>query len=271
MTDRKHIADQITAYLSGDLGPDERAAIENHLADCPACRNEFQALANVWNAAGGLPEEYPSERLKSRFYAALDAYESALRGAENVQSSVRPKWFGSLLHPKPAVRFALAGALLIAVFAAGYQLHAPAVDESEIAQLRDEVRTVNHLLTVSLLRQQSASERLQGVNRSSRMEKTDPEITAALLQTFQHDPNVNVRLAALDALAHDLGQKEIRQELLSALQTQSSPMVQIAIIDLMVQAGEKQSAGVMKQMLQKGDVNKVVRKRIEDGLVQLNS
>jgi HEAT repeat protein len=171
----------------------------------------------------------------------------------------------------PTVRFALALTLILVGAVVGYRLRGDSVNESQIAQIRDEVRTVNRLLTVSLLRQQSASERLQGVNRSYKLDDVDTEITNALLLAFKHDPNVNVRLAALDALSRNISQQDVRHELITAIQTQSSPMVQIAIVDLMVQIREKQSTDVLKQMLQKSDVNDAVKKRIEQGIQQLNS
>jgi hypothetical protein len=271
MTNDKHIDDRLLAYLSGNLDASAGRIVEEHLASCESCRKELASLGGVWNAIGRLPEEQPGEGLRSRFYEAMRAYEAALQGTAFSPAKQARRWYESLVPRSPAIRFATALLLLVVAGAIGYRMRGGGVEAAEMSQLRDEVRSVNHLLTVSLLRQQSASERLQGVNRSSRMERVDPEIAAALLQTFKHDPNVNVRLAALDALSRDIDEPEIRTELLAALQIQSSPMVQIAIIDLLVQAGEKQSTGVLKQMLQKADVNTVVKKRIEAGIQELNS
>ena len=56
---------------------------------------------------------------------------------------------------------------------------------------------MRQLVTLSLLQQQSAGDRLQGVNWSYRVEQPDTAVLAALLTTVNHDPNVNVRLAAV--------------------------------------------------------------------------
>ena len=50
------------------------------------------------------------------------------------------------------------------------------------------------------MQQQSASDRLRGVNYAYRVEQSDPEVLGALLTTVNHDPSVNVRLAAVDAV-----------------------------------------------------------------------
>jgi len=45
MTDRW--MDRLSEYLDGDLAPGERAALEAHLADCPACRATLDDLRRV--------------------------------------------------------------------------------------------------------------------------------------------------------------------------------------------------------------------------------
>ena len=270
MTNEQHIQDQLAAYLSGNLETEEVTRINEHIAVCDSCRKEFQLLGGIWNSMGDIAEERPSALLRTRFYAAMNAYESGLQETASYSRQSR-KWYEGFFPPAPAVQFALAVVLIIIGVFAGYRLRGDSVNEAQIVQIRDEVRTVNRLLTVSLLQQQSASDRLQGVNRSYQLEYTDPEITTALLETFKHDPNVNVRLAALDALSRNIGQPEIRNELISAFQAQSSPLVQIAMIDLMVQIREKSSVDVLKQMQSKSGVNDAVKKRIEQGIQQLNS
>ena len=36
--------EQLSAYLDGELAPDERATLERHLTDCPACQEELRQL-----------------------------------------------------------------------------------------------------------------------------------------------------------------------------------------------------------------------------------
>ena len=51
---------------------------------------------------------------------------------------------------------------------------------SEVAQLRGEMYNMRQMVTLSLLQQQSASDRLRGVNWSYRVEQPDSEVLAAL-------------------------------------------------------------------------------------------
>jgi len=59
---------------------------------------------------------------------------------------------------------------------------------------------MKQMVMLSLLKQQSASERLRGVNWSYQIEQPDEQVLSALLRALDSDPNVNVRLAAVDAL-----------------------------------------------------------------------
>ncbi|RLK61574.1 anti-sigma factor family protein [Actinokineospora cianjurensis] len=52
-----HETPLLGAYALGVLDDDERAAVQRHLADCAECRVELEALEEVRDMAGELPEE----------------------------------------------------------------------------------------------------------------------------------------------------------------------------------------------------------------------
>jgi hypothetical protein len=116
----------------------------------------------------------------------------------------------------------------------------------EIHALRDEVRSLSRLVTLSLLKQDSASERLRGVSFGREAGSGDDRVLQALLDTLRHDPDVNVRLAAVDALAPALAQPAVRGQLVQEVGAQRSPMVQIALIDMLL---ARDRAGTQRQLL----------------------
>jgi HEAT repeat protein len=178
---------------------------------------------------------------------------------------------GWLIPRQPAVQFALVLGVLVVGGFIGYGLRENGAKIDEMAQLREEVRSVSRLLIVSLLQQQTAAERLQGVSWTYKVEDHDPEITGALLQALTADPNVNVRLAALDALSRNLGDPGVRGGLVKAIGKQSSPLIQLAIVDVVVKSDIKESGDALRQILGKPGVDATVRKRIEDALQQLTT
>jgi HEAT repeat protein len=139
-----------------------------------------------------------------------------------------------------------------------------------VAKLREEVHNMYQLVTISLLQQQSASERLRGLSWSQRVSQPDPEVLSALLQVLNYDPNVNVRLAAVDALSQFSGQQNVRQGLIQGLTRQASPLVQIALIDLLVSLHERNSVDTLKHLVKDQRLNESVKQRAEWGLKQLS-
>lgn len=59
----RHYATELSDYLDGDLGPEERAELEAHLADCPACAGTLAELRIVVDAAARAPELPPEHDL----------------------------------------------------------------------------------------------------------------------------------------------------------------------------------------------------------------
>lgn len=84
----------------------------------------------------------------------------------------------------------------------------------------------------------------------------------ALLATLNNDPNVNVRLSTLDALTHLANHPEVRQGLIQSISQQDSPLMQLAIADLMLKLQEKRSVSQLKELLKQKNLDHSVRDKI---------
>jgi len=100
--------------------------------------------------------------------------------------------------------------------------------QTQLNEMRQELGAMRQMVALSMLQQGSASQRLEGVSWSTRLPEPDPKVLSALFHTLRFDSNVDVRLAALDALGRYAGRPEIRSELVDVLPNQQSPLVQIA-------------------------------------------
>jgi hypothetical protein len=101
------------------------------------------------------------------------------------------------------------------------------------------------------------------------MEPADEEVLSALVDTLNHDGNVNVRLAALDALKHFGSRPNVRQGLRRALLRQDSPLVQIALIDWAVETKDRGSLDLLRKLKQQSELHPTVQTRLAraiDGL-----
>jgi anti-sigma factor RsiW len=252
-------------YWDGKLDEADRLILEAHVERCTDCRAEAEQLREVWTRLGELAGEIaPSAQVRTRFYDRLEAYRMGV--AEQQQApKANVVTMPARRHWIPAVA---AAAALVAGFFGGYFVDARR-DNGQISQLRGEVSNMRQLVALSLLQQQNASDRLQGVNWAYRVERSDTEVLSALLYAVNHDPNVNVRLAAVDAMKTFAESPTARRGLVQAIAKQESQMVQIALIDELVELKEAQARPALQGLVKNASVNGEVRDRAEWALGRL--
>ncbi|HUX67479.1 MAG TPA: HEAT repeat domain-containing protein [Terriglobales bacterium] len=274
MTGCEQAADLLPEWWQNQLQAPERAAdrvwLHHHLQECADCA----ALSAFWHKLGELPAAAPDPSQRQRFDQMLAAYQQGLESAAAAPlAPPRRPWLSALaFRPLPALAAAL---LLVAGLAAGWFARgarlapAPAsADAQQIAELRDQVQNTRQLVVLSLLQQQSASDRLQGVSYSNRLQGTDPQVLQALLQTLKYDSSPDVRLAVVDALARRADDPGIQKGLVEAFHYQNSPLVQIALVDSFVETRDQQARNLLRQVSHDTAYNPEVRQRAAWGLSQ---
>lgn len=265
---RNRLADDLTGEVDGS----ERDRLRAHLHACAACRAEADALQNVWTKLGAIAAERPdSAAMRARFAAMLEGYEHGRDGATAAALWQRANDWLSTWWPRQPLVQAVCGAALIALgVVSGLRLaSAPPQRADDLAALRSELRDMREMVALSLMQQQSASERLRGVSWSERLENPGGEIVTALLSTLMHDPNVNVRLASIEALSRFAEQQAVRRGVAEALDRATSPLVQIALIDFLVGVQEKSSANTLRRLATDPALDEAVRTRAALGLERL--
>jgi len=261
----------VPELLIGELDEKLKLEIDNHLSTCPDCKLEVESLSTLWMKLGSIPDEEPSAGLRLRFETMLTAYQQGLQQAKLKRNwrEVIDSWLEKWFPKQPIFQFATSILLLIIGIIIGSRLNFDKTHNGEMAQLKSEVQTMRRMVAISLLKQESPSERLQGVSLSYQLQRPNSEILTTLLNTLNYDPNVNVRLAAVDALYLFSDRPTVRQGLIESLTRQTSPLIQIAIIDLLVEIREKHSIQALKQLIENNHLNPDVRKRAEWGIRQL--
>lgn len=129
--------------------------------------------------------------------------------------------------------------------------------------LMTEVRSMKKAVVLAMLDNPSASERMKAVHIAREAEELDDEMIQALLRTLNGDPNVNLRLAAAESLAGQAGNPAVRRGLADAIDRQESPLVQLALADILLDLGEKSAAPSLDRLLQRRDLDFGVKRRLE--------
>jgi hypothetical protein len=265
----EEVREQITDYVTGGLNAPLKSQVDKHLDSCESCRAEFadaEELSAVWNAMGAVPAPQPGRDARARFDLMAEAYQ---QGLDQATTTGFRGWWSRI----PALQFGFGLALLALGVLVGQQWRpapaAPTTRTDEIAELRGQVNAMNQLVALSLMQNQSAGDRLRGVNWSYQLQKPGDEVLSALLNTLMHDPNVNVRLATVDALRQFGNQTVVRRGVIDAMKKQESPMVQVALIDLAVDLQDKESIGTLREFSRDEKLDAAVRERAQKGLAEL--
>jgi len=266
----ERIAELLPDYLQGSLSSEQKRVVEEHLQHCAAC---FDDVA-LWKKMSVLPTEEPSPESRARFEAMLQAFPSAeveVPARIFVGTRSASGWalvMQGLRTPVGALAWSLA--LLVIGVGIGTRIGGKDASHSEeIAAMHSELASIKQLVVLSMLTQQSASERLQGVNYTNRDDHLDPQVLAALLRTLRYDNSVDVRLAALDTLSRHANQPQIRKSVVESLQEQQSPMVQVALIDLLSEWRDPEAAQRLRNFQQIKNLNPTVRQRAESAVSKL--
>jgi HEAT repeats len=219
----------------------------------------------VWELLGEIPAEPANAAaMRSRFDAALEA-EMRAGGSHTRRRDPGTLW----RHMAPWAMAAAALVVLGVGFVAGRATKQIPPADPSLAVLREELRATRQMVALSLLQQQSASDRLKGVSWTGQIEMPGNEIVAALLDTLTHDANVNVRLASIDALKRFADQQNVRRATIDALTRQDSPLVQVALIDFMVEINQREAVPELRRLSQDLMVNQAVRERAKWSLQQI--
>lgn len=166
-----------------------------------------------------------------------------------------------------SLRIAAGIALLIGGFAVGYAYNNKG---GNITIIESKPETaMKQTLQFEQVSLTSASERINAVNQSLKLKALDQDMIQLLINTLNFDDNVNVRLAAAQALAHFEDEPLVREGLVQSLKIQTDPTIQITLIELLVLIKEKRASQTMEQLSQDGAVMDVVRLKAQEGAARL--
>jgi hypothetical protein len=249
----ERIREQIPEALAGRLDKTTREALVEHLEGCAGCRTEVAELNAVWRGLETVKagmDATPDAGAKLRFQEMLAAYQAGMASVQPVVSKPRPVW-----------QAAMAAGLLACGILFGRYLPQAGGGNTEMAQLRGQVENLHQMVALSMLQQQSPSARMRGVTYSEKIAQPDPQVLDALLQAVNHDSNVNVRLSAVDALQKFATEPEVARAMMNSIAGQESPLVQIALIDMLVQLRARGVAPDLAQISKNMQMDEMVRQR----------
>ncbi|MEM1136704.1 MAG: HEAT repeat domain-containing protein [Bacteroidota bacterium] len=256
--------DKLIEYLEGNLSEDEKQLVESKLAEDEAVFAEYDQLRIIYESVEKSIEfEAPAE-ISKNFYQNLknEIAQERQRGKTGQWLIyIKQTWNSSL-----PLQIAASVALFLAGFFIDKQIRIEQLQTTEVQALKAELNTTQSLVMLSLLKQQSASDRIMAVNYSYDMKQIDTRIIDALSETLATDKNTNVRMAACEALIHYKNKPKVQEVLLQTLAQQKDPEIQLMIIDALVLLEDKRAVAQFEALLQNQEVIDIVRSKAQEGI-----
>lgn len=217
--------------------------------------SDDSAEQQLWSELENLPQEAPTQRLRRRFYDELEHVDRRLHR--------RRRLFGWITAPGLA---AAMGCLFVGVMVGLLLRSPPAANRTELADLQQQVAILNRNLVLDRLENDSASKRLLGVIEASNLAEHDPEVRRALLERAVDDRVHSVRSAAIDAIGPRVGSPAVGDELMASLEKAQSPLVQLALADLVLRYGNPKQVEELLRLSERGLLNADVAQHVKSSV-----
>jgi hypothetical protein len=248
----------IQKYHQQTLTPGEEAQLEAMIASGEIELEELSDLHDLGEQLQWLAADDHSQDMSNQFHQWLETEATEAKASLKNNTNLMVRWLSSPMT---------AAAMLVLGLLAGILLtQKGGTDTGGGPELVAELTRLRTDLMMTLLQEDSSSDRLKAVHLTSEITEVTEPITEALLKTLREDSNSNVRLAALDALYPFAERPQVRAGLIKSISFQEDPLVLIAMSELMVDLQEQQSVGELEQVLQRENTPPEVKERIRSSL-----
>jgi hypothetical protein len=198
--------------------------------------------SQLWKSLGDIPGEEPSPQLRQNFYRNLEK-------ASRVSISTQLR---GLLGFSGNMGWLTATACILVGLGVGQLVGSPADDDTRLVALEENVSMLNRNLILDRLENDTASKRLRGVMDAAALVGDDEEIATALLLRATDDRVRSIRTAAITALGPRMAAPKIGGRLMELLQSTESPLVQLALVDLVLRNGSNQQISELQKLAADG-------------------
>ncbi len=220
------------------------------------------AEEKLWQALGDLPRAEPPASLRRSFYDELEKADS-----RSWPGRIR-NWLG---FSNNAGWVTAAACLLVGFAVARIATVSDESDSTRLAAMEQNIALLNRELVLDRLQDDAPGKRLLGVHDASALVQHDEVIAQALLVRASEDSSLSVRSAAIDALGSQLHSATVGDELMSLLEHAEAPIVQLALIDMVLRNGNQQQLSQLRHLADEGrlypDLVRHVRKALGGGSV----
>lgn len=226
----------------------DEADLETLCEAHPDCEKTIRESYHLWQEMDAMTVPEPSENMRGAFLEMLSDFEKE-ESPTAKKPTISVNWNAT---------FRWAAVFIIGLLIGLLVQKTP----SEITPLANQNDEVSRLLAVD----NATTDRLLAIQQIKEIKNPKDPIIEALHETLMNDPNVNVRLSAIEAMVHFIDHPKARTSLVSALPYQDSPIVQLTLAQLLISLQSEQSIDELKTLLNSAELDHDVKLHLEETL-----
>lgn len=253
-TELKYLVGQ---YHSGRISQEEWQKLEEAIAQGRIDLSEIQVLNELSTSISRLEDPKPPVEIREKVLEMIEN-ENRLINREGIW--INREWL---------IRTVLAAAAMLAGILAGYHLPWKSAPSGDVEALRGEVAALKETMLLTLIEKEAATDRLKAVSYSYDLDQGSRKVIEALLTTLNEDNNINVRLAAVEALQRYGSEDWVRTQLVKSIGRQDSPLVQMALAECMVALNEKTSVQELQKLIHREETPEAVKDKLKGYIRQI--
>ena len=236
---------QLPEYIDGILDEKTSVLISDHMKNCDSCRKLYSEMKSFLQFTDSFPEIEPPEGMKEEFLKL-----ATLEKRNRVR--FLPFW----------AKIAATVLIVLGTFVAGYFSGSKT---REIKLLNSELINLKQEALLAGLRDYSGPQKIAAVYNIKNYGVVDDQLVNALVYTMNSDNNVNVRLAAINALSEMMDKNpKIKSDLIQSLSIQDNPLLQISLIQVLTESGIKEAKDEIESIANNENTNQLVREYAKD-------
>ncbi len=214
----------------------------------PDCEKAIRESYHLWHEMDAMKIPDPSENMRGAFLEMLADFEK----------EEKPKVDTPAFKLNWNTTFRWAAIFIIGLLLGLLIQKSP----HDPAPLSNQSNEITRLLTTT----SATTDRLLAIQQIKEIQNPEDPVIEALNETLMKDPNVNVRLSAIEAMVHFIDHPKARTSLVSALPYQDSPIVQLTLAELLISLQSEQSIDELKMLLNTADLDHDVKLQLKETL-----
>ncbi len=236
----------ITDYIDGNLSEERKREFDAYVEEGHIDMEEIKAIIALQGRIERTEQPIPGAAMSEAFYTMLNNVKET-DSKKEVSFKLEQLW--PMLFGTNMGRLAFGMVLLIVGVVVGRGVTGITY-KNQLSELSTQMTDMKEMMMMSMLEEESVTQRLKGVQMSSELVSSNKEVTDAMFLTLNSDESTNVRMAALNLLAQYANDPNIREGLINSIAKQESPLMQIALAELMVELQESKSVDEFKNIIE---------------------